>query len=239
MFQDSKCVCLLGTDARTLHVCHTFCHTDMALLLSNIKLPPFALISCFLSNNWCHLLNTLSSILLGIVSAIKRYKSVRLIFLILLLDITSCFLRFVSRPQTRHLGVFLVLTRCYFVSCCKSTFKFAYLKSFWVSIGGIVACDSSSALLKGTDKFFNVQCNHKHADLLSSCTKILNSNNIHVSPKHVLGHQDDSMNYQSLPRLSQMNVRMDYFAKQSRTLFSDQIQEHRVYIPLGSSFSNP
>jgi hypothetical protein len=47
------------------------------------------------------------------------------------------------------------------------------------------------------------------------------------------------MSYQSLPRLSQMNIRMDYFAKQSRTLFSNQIQEHRVYIPLGSSFSNP
>jgi hypothetical protein len=107
------------------------------------------------------------------------------------------------------------------------------------SIGGTIGCDNMAALFRGTDVSSNLSCKTKHADLLASCKRILNHNDIKLCPIHIYGHQDDLVNYDSLPPLAQMNIRMDHFAKQARILYSTEIAMLRNYTPLPSSFHLP
>ena len=54
---------------------------------------------------------------------------------------------------------------------------------------------------------------HNHSDILSGVTCLRKLGLLNVTPKYVKAHQDEHIPYESLDRLSQMNVRMDWLAK--------------------------
>ena len=62
---------------------------------------------------------------------------------------------------------------------------------------------------------------HKHADLLSGVSGLLKLNLFSTSPKYVKAHQDDTIQYDKLDRMSQMNVRMDWMAKVANQAVKD------------------
>ena len=79
----------------------------------------------------------------------------------------------------------------------------------------LIGCDGITALQKaneGSPEFCSP--NHKHSDILSAMNKINRSIPITINPVHVKGHQDDSCEYNELDRLAQINVDMDWKAKE-------------------------
>ena len=76
----------------------------------------------------------------------------------------------------------------------------------------------------------------KHSDLLSATTKILNNLPIKINAQHVRGHQDEHTPYDMLPRIAQLNVKVDIRAKlQLQTCLDEKINPI-TFTPHYSSF---
>lgn len=90
--------------------------------------------------------------------------------------------------------------------------------------GGItLGCDCISALRQGINiNKARVSCKKLHNDLLSAGTSILQLLPLKIHPVHVRGHQDSKESFSNLSRLAQMNVRMDYLAKEALITLEDK-----------------
>ena len=71
-------------------------------------------------------------------------------------------------------------------------------------------CDNIKALESCFDTpIEKINPKQKHSDILSEVFRLLQKNIIHLTYRHVSGHQDRFTMYEDLPRVSQMNIRMD------------------------------
>ena len=94
-----------------------------------------------------------------------------------------------------------------------------------------IGCDNIKALTTCFDMdYLHRNPTAKHADLLSGIAGLLRLNLIKINHRHVYAHQDDDKDYEDLPRLAQMNVRMDWLAK----FASSQIIEKHIVPPKSS-----
>ena len=94
-----------------------------------------------------------------------------------------------------------------------------------------IGCDNVNAL-KSSFEFDVKSLNpkHKHADLLSGMAGLLQLKIINIKHQHVYAHQDNNKDYDELPRMAQMNVRMDWLAK-----FASQQVKNKLIVPPKSS----
>ena len=85
-----------------------------------------------------------------------------------------------------------------------------------------IGCDNERALKTCfPPQASTVSPKWKHSDIISGIEGLRKLNVVKYYTHHVYGHQDDTCNYESLPRLAQMNVRMDGLAKLARQLVED------------------
>ena len=78
----------------------------------------------------------------------------------------------------------------------------------------IIACDGISALFKSiTKNKERLKTRDMHFDVISAIIGFWNRMTAEPFPVHVRGHQDDKVQFDTLPRLAQMNVTMDLLAK--------------------------
>ena len=94
-----------------------------------------------------------------------------------------------------------------------------------------VSCDNIRAL-KTAFEFdsFKRSPKHKHADILSAISGLLNLGIVSIQSSHVYGHQDSYTPYDQLSRAAQMNVRMDTLAK----IANEQVKNGTLQAPISS-----
>jgi len=76
-----------------------------------------------------------------------------------------------------------------------------------------VGCDGEEALNKVMNWHSHVNAESPHADMILAIRNKVQATNITWKYKQVKGHQDDYRDYDSLDRMSQLNVLMDGSAK--------------------------
>ena len=111
------------------------------------------------------------------------------------------------------------------------------LENSFLSVGGILGCDCRSALESSFHSFRGPRVNDHHADIKSAIHYYTSQQSIRLQPTHIFAHQDDFLPYHQLSRLEQMNVRMDYLAKQARIDYASIIQTTPLPIHVPHSFS--
>jgi hypothetical protein len=76
-----------------------------------------------------------------------------------------------------------------------------------------LGCDNKGGVTRSNGDWLKVNQNTRHADLIRAIRRLKDSLPIRVTFVHIGGHQDDTMAFQELPRLAQLNVEMDHNAK--------------------------
>ena len=94
-----------------------------------------------------------------------------------------------------------------------------------------IGCDNITALEHSFESDpTSLNPKYKHSDILSGIAGLLKLKIITINHKHVYAHQDENKDYDDLPRLAQMNVRMDWLAK----FASKQVQNKQIFPPKSS-----
>ena len=86
----------------------------------------------------------------------------------------------------------------------------------------VLGCDNTKAL----DQCFCSPASsrnpkQKHSNLLSAVSGLLLLDRVNISFRHIKAHQDDVVEFDKLPRMAKMNVRMDWLAKAGANLIKD------------------
>ena len=76
-----------------------------------------------------------------------------------------------------------------------------------------LGCDGEETLNKAMNWNSNVNAEPPHADMVLAIRDKVQETNITWKSQHAKGHQDDHRPYNSLDRISQLNVFMDGAAK--------------------------
>ena len=103
---------------------------------------------------------------------------------------------------------------------------------FDVDNGSItIHCDGDSAIKRINNSYNRVSNRSQHFDVINSILSLLHSIPVQVTLHHVKGHQDRYMPYQSLDRISQLNIIVDNMAKRAATA-AIEAQATRKYYSL-------
>jgi hypothetical protein len=83
-------------------------------------------------------------------------------------------------------------------------------------------CNNINALKRSINTTYQQHSSkQQQSDLLSFCCHTQSNTPLTIIPTHVKAHQDDTIPYQKLYRISQLNVRMDITAKQALHLIHE------------------
>jgi hypothetical protein len=90
-----------------------------------------------------------------------------------------------------------------------------------------LGCDNSNGVRHGKGDWRKVSLSTAHTDLIRAIRVIKHKLPISVTFEHVYGHQDDLLSFEDLPRLAQLNVKMDQNAKDRLLQLCDQTSPPR------------
>ena len=110
---------------------------------------------------------------------------------------------------------------------------------FDITTGSVLlGCDCINALRQAmvNSRITNVTSKWKHSDITSAVVQVIKRLPIKINPRHIKGHQDDHNTFDNLSRLEQLNVRMDYLAKQAIRKSPELFQQFREFVHHPLSF---
>jgi hypothetical protein len=105
------------------------------------------------------------------------------------------------------------------------------------NVGGILGCDCRSALESTFYSYRPPRVTDHHADIKASIYHFVQSGSISLEPMHIYAHQDDFVPFHKLSIPEQLNVRMDFLAKQARIDYSALIRTTNLPISIPFSFA--
>ena len=76
-----------------------------------------------------------------------------------------------------------------------------------------LGCDNMSSVRHGQHDWCKVPISTAHVDLIRAIRVLKSKLPVTVYFEHIYGHQDDHWSFETLPRLAQLNVEMDQYAK--------------------------